>query len=272
MIARWMVEGIQHDPDACFHAVRDCQRELANVAFVHLFSRNSSEGDPWKKKTMSPCTQAELAETSSFLRGGGLLERVCVAFIDRSGASAVAFRPCPPLIVAIHGSSHVCGHPLRSATIPGAPLLAPAPCHASHFPLLPMRPSTRHFWPSSSIMCGGWGPWQKRVGSGTGCHTSLPRRRWSSLNQRDVEGLGRRRTSSGWQKIGDCCGWFVPLLRRPTRNRHHHGVPSPQGRTSNTRSSVHSRGRIAQSPPQERANLSRAAWSRWKGTSCGACC
>ena len=65
-------------------------------------------------------------------------------------------------------------------TIPGAPLLAPAPCHASHFPLLPMRPSTRHFWPSSSIMCGGWGPWQKRVGFGTGCRTSLPRRRWST--------------------------------------------------------------------------------------------
>ena len=30
--ARWMVESIQHDPAACFHAVRDCQRELANVA------------------------------------------------------------------------------------------------------------------------------------------------------------------------------------------------------------------------------------------------
>ena len=73
---------------------------------------------------------------------GGLLERVCVAFIVRSGAGAVAFRPWSPLIVAIHGSSHVCGHPFRSPTIPGAPLLAPAPSHASDFPLLPMRPST----------------------------------------------------------------------------------------------------------------------------------
>ena len=50
-------------------------------------------------------------------------------------------------------------------------------------------------------MCGGWGPWQTRVGSGIGCRTSLPRRRWSSLNERDVEGFRRRTTSSGWQKI-----------------------------------------------------------------------
>ena len=39
----------------------------------------------------------------------------------------MAFRPWPPLIVAIHGSSHVGGHPFRSPTIPGAPFLTPAP-------------------------------------------------------------------------------------------------------------------------------------------------
>ena len=32
----------------------------------------------------------------------------------------------------------------------------------------------------------------------------------------------------------DCCGWFAKLLRRPTRNQHHHGVPSPQGRRAST--------------------------------------
>ena len=52
-----------------------------------------------------------------------------------------------PLIVAIHGSSHVCGDPLRSPTIPGAPLLAPTPCHASHFPLLPMPSHSKFFGP-----------------------------------------------------------------------------------------------------------------------------
>ena len=45
----------------------------------------------------------------------------------------------------------------------------------------------------------------------------------SSLNQRDVEGLGRRTNSSGWQKIGDCCGWAAPLLLRPSNGHHHHG-------------------------------------------------
>ena len=200
-MARWMVEGIQHDPAACFHAVRECQRELANVGWPSLRVVPSHR----RHSRLFP------------------LLRSPVSIPNHSGCSSL--------------------------------IACALPCFS-----LP----TRHIWPSSSIMCGGWGPWQTRVGSGTGC-TSLPRRRWSSLNQRDVEGLGRRTTSNGWQKIGDCCGWFAPLLRRPTRNRHHHGVPSAQGRTSNSRSSVHSRGRIAQSPPQERANFSRAARSRWGG-------
>ena len=49
-------------------------------------------------------------------------------------------------------------------------------------------------------MCGGWGP-QTRVGSGIGCRTSLPRRRWSSLNECDVEGLGKC-MAEDWRLLG----------------------------------------------------------------------
>ena len=121
-------------------------------------------------------------------------------FVDRSGASVVEFWSWRPLIVAFHGSHHVCGCPLRSPTIPDAPLLALAlPC---------LSPVFSTFLAVSEHRVREA---QTRVGSGTSCPRSLPRRRWSSLNQRDVE--GRRTTSSGRQIIGDC-GWVAPLLRQ----------------------------------------------------------
>ena len=260
------------DPAACFHAVRDCQRELANVAFVHPPFEEFLRGRPLVEEDDEPMhpKRSWQKQAVSCVEEVFLNESVWPSLSDperalwhsgRGPLSSSPFTALPTFAVTRFDPQ-----PFRVLLSWRLRLAMPLTSHSCRCGR-PLDIFSRH-----RASCAEAGVLGRRVGSGIGCRTSLPRRRWSSLNERDVEGLGRRTASSGWQKIGDCCGWFAPLLRRPTRNRHHHGVPSPQGRTSNTRSSVHSRGRIAQSPPQERANLSRAARSRWKGTSCGACC
>ena len=56
IVAQWMVEGLQHGPAACFQAVWDCQRSLADVAFEHPPSEELLR-NPWKVKTMSACIE-----------------------------------------------------------------------------------------------------------------------------------------------------------------------------------------------------------------------
>ena len=156
---RWhdgLVEGIQVDPAACFHAVRDCQRELGNVAFVHLPFEELLRGRPLAEEDDEPMHPKQKQAVS------------CVEedFLNES--------VWPSLSDPERALWHSGRGPLSSSPFTALPTFAvtrfdPQPCHASHFPLLPMRPSTRHFWPSG-------GPWQTRVGSGIGCRTSLPKR------------------------------------------------------------------------------------------------
>ena len=74
-MARWMVEGIQHDPAACFQAVRGCQRALVDVAFEHPPFEELLRGRPLEEEEDDEhASKVELAETSSFLRGGGFPE------------------------------------------------------------------------------------------------------------------------------------------------------------------------------------------------------